>query len=416
MKRPERLSAGFVKAINKPGRYGDGRGANGLSLLVKPSKHGFSKTWAQRLPVAGRSKSIGLGSYPIISLTEARQKAFTNSIAVKQVYRRKSALELILEQAVLSGGSGLSFGTPTDAPVHTAPIPTFRVVAEEFMASRQDGWKTGGKTENLIRSRLTTYAFPVIGDIPVNRVTSSHVVDILTPIWYKKQAVGKKVKQYISQMCRYSMGKGWRTDDPTETAMNAFTKQKHGKHLRALAYKDISDALATVESADASLSTRLCLRWVVLTGARSGEARGTTWGELDMGAKTWTLPADRMKADREHRVPLSDAALDVLGQARALDDGSGLVFPSPTKQGVPLSDMTLTKLLRSTGLADRATVHGFRSTFRDWAAEQTDCPREIAEHALAHVEGSGAELAYRRTDYFDRRRVLMGAWADYVTQ
>ena len=184
-------------------------------------------------------------------------------------------------------------------------------------------------------------------------------------------------------------------------------------HHRALPYHEVRAALDTVEATGASMAAKLCLRFVVLTAARSGEARGASWGEIDMDARTWTIPGERMKAGAGHRVPLSDAVVDVLEHARMLDNESGLIFPSPMKRGRPLSDMTLTKVLRDTGLAERCTVHGFRSSFRDWCAE-TGKPREVAEAALAHTVG-GVEGAYFRSDLFQRRRVLMDQWAAYLT-
>ena len=172
-------------------------------------------------------------------------------------------------------------------------------------------------------------------------------------------------------------------------------------------------ALDTVEGSGASLAAKLALRLTVLTACRSGEVRGARWAEFDQAARPWTIPAARMKVGAEHRVPPSDAALALLERARALDDGSGVVFPSPMKRGQPLSDMTLTKVLRDTGLAERCTVHGFRSSFRDWCAE-TGKPREIAEATLAHTVG-GVEGAYFSSDLFQRRRQLMDSWAAFLT-
>lgn len=181
------------------------------------------------------------------------------------------------------------------------------------------------------------------------------------------------------------------------------------QHLRALPYAEVGAALETVQGDTAA---RLCLQLVILTAVRSGEARAATWDEIDIEARTWTIPATRMKAGAEHRVPLSDAAVAVLDKARVLADGSPLVFPSPMKRGHSLSDMALTKMLRDSDLAERTTVHGFRSSFRDWCAE-TGKPREIAEAALAHTVG-GVEGAYFRSDLFERRRRLMGAWAAFL--
>ena len=183
-------------------------------------------------------------------------------------------------------------------------------------------------------------------------------------------------------------------------------------HFRALPYQEVAAALETVDGSKASKVAKLCLRFLILTAARSGEARARLGWRLTVEAREWRIPGERMKGGAGHRVPLSDAALAVLERARALDDGSGLIFPSPLRPGRPLSPMTLTKILRDRGLADRATVHGFRSAFRDWCAD-TGKPREIAEAALAHAVG-GVEGAYFRSDLYARRRVLMAQWAGFL--
>ena len=186
-------------------------------------------------------------------------------------------------------------------------------------------------------------------------------------------------------------------------------------HLRALPHQEVGEAIRTVGESRASMAARLCFRFLALTTARSGEARGASWEEMDINGRVWRIPPQRMKAGVEHRVPLSKQAMDVLEEATALRDESGLVFPSPLRPGAPMSDMTLTKVLRSTGLAERATVHGFRSSFKNWTLEETDAPWAVSESALAHILGNSTEQAYARTDLFERRRALMQQWADYLT-
>ena len=186
-------------------------------------------------------------------------------------------------------------------------------------------------------------------------------------------------------------------------------------HLRALPYQEVGAALETVSASEASLPSKLCFRFLVLTAARSGEARGATWDEIDLQGTVWRIPSERMKAGVEHRVPRVGQALDLLGEASALRDEAGLVFPSPLKPGSPLSDVTLTKVLRSTGLTERATVHGFRSSFKNWTLEQTDTPWAVSESALAHILGNSTEQAYARSDLFERRRALMQLWAACLT-
>ena len=176
-----------------------------------------------------------------------------------------------------------------------------------------------------------------------------------------------------------------------------------------------SSALKTVEASKASWAAKLCLRFLILTAARSGEARGAKWDEIDFEAKEWRIVGERMKAGTAHRVPLSGPAMAVLERAREIDDGSGLIFPSSLRKGKAMSDMTLTKVLRSTGLADRATVHGFRSSFRDWAAECTNAPHAVMELALAHAVGDSVEQAYARSELLEKRRRLMDQWATFIT-
>ena len=237
----------------------------------------------------------------------------------------------------------------------------------------------------------------------------------MTPIWATKPETARRVRRCIRATMDWAIGHGLiETNWAGEAISGALARMPAVKaHLRALPYQDVAAALDTVEASRAGLAAKLALRLVVLTAARSGEVRLARWDEIDLTARTWTVPAERMKAGREHRIPLSDAAVSVLKQAQTLDDGSGLVFPSPVRRGNPLSDMSLTKLLRDNGLADRATVHGFRSSFRDWCAE-TGKAREIAEAALAHTVG-GVEAAYFRSDLFERRRRLMDSWAAFVT-
>jgi integrase len=210
------------------------------------------------------------------------------------------------------------------------------------------------------------------------------------------------------------MSKGWRKDNPAETIGPALPKVAKAKeHRQALPYSDVAAALATVQSSGAGASTKLCLEFLVLTAARSGEARGADWNEIDLAAKVWTVPASRMKAKRPHRVPLSKRAIELLTEAAALSGGKGLVFPG-TKAGKPLSDMTILKLVkRDLGIA--TDIHGFRTSFRTWAQERTTFPREVAEAALAHVVGDSTEQAYARSDLFEKRRKMMESWAQFLS-
>ena len=238
----------------------------------------------------------------------------------------------------------------------------------------------------------------------------------LLPIWTAKPSASRKLRQRVRAVFAFALAHEWVEANPAGEAIAAgLPKTKAIKaHFRAMAYQDVADALAVVEASTAGLAAKLCFRFLILAAARSGEARGARWSEIDLEARTWTVPASRMKAGCQHRVPLSEQALDVLQQARSLDDGSGLIFPSPMKPGHELSDMTLTKVLRCTGLADRATVHGFRTSFKTWCMEQTSTPWAVGEAALAHTLGNSTEQAYARSDLFERRAVLMREWGGFV--
>lgn len=254
---------------------------------------------------------------------------------------------------------------------------------------------------------------PDIGERSVSEVTSADVHKILLRIWHEKQETARRVRSRISAVMEWAVAMEFRTDNPCDRLKTALPRQKDVRtHMRALPYAKVSAAIATVRESRASLSAKLAFEFLVLTAARSGEVRGAEWNEIDLGSTTWLIPAARMKARREHCVPLSPRAVQILGMARPLQNASGLVFPSP--RGRVLSDMTLSKLLRDKGIP--AVPHGFRSSFRDWAAEKTDHPREVVEAALAHTIRNKVEAAYARTDLFDRRRPLMDEWATYLSK
>ena len=385
MKRPRTLTASFVKTVTATGRYGDGRGGFGLSLLVKPMANGrISKTWSQRLRWNGVPFMIGLGAYPLINLSEAR------------------ALVLANAREVANGRDPRTTG-----------IPTFEAAADIVIQLHRDGWKDAGKTEGQWRGSLRDYAMPIIGRKPVNKVTAQDVMAVLTPHWQSKHVTMKRVRNRISAIMQWAVVQGYRQDNPAGDAIGS-ALPKNGtikQHHAALPYAEVADAVAKVRKARVWPLTPLAMEFLILTAARSGEVRGMTWDEIDMNAATWTIPASRMKAKREHRVPLSDRAMDILTEAKDYEDESGVIFVSP-RGGKPLSENAISNVLKQAEVP--CVAHGFRSSFRDWCAECTDAPREVAEMALAHVEGSAVERAYRRTDLFEHRRKLMTAWADYI--
>ena len=390
MKRPKRLSDTFIRTVKAPGRYGDGRGGYGLNLLVKPmSSGGFSKSFSQRLRINRKPFNVGIGAYPIVTLAEAREQALENSRAVFK-------------------------GIDIRAERKRKPIPTFEEAAETVISIHAKTWKPGSKTERYWRSRLAEYAYPKIGEMPVSAITTSDVLSVLLPIWADRRETATKVRQYMGAVFKWAVVEGHRGDNPAGDVISEGLPKTAPprKHQRALPFADVSSALDKIRASDAWQVTKLAVEFLTLTATRSGEVREAIWDEFDLNDRTWTIPAERTKGRREHRVPLSDGAMAILEQARPFGDSSGLVFPS--QRGKVMSDNTLSKLLRD--LQIQGTPHGMRSSFRDWAAEKTSYPSEIAEHALAHIEGTATERAYRRTDYFDLRRGLMQAWSDFLSE
>ena len=253
------------------------------------------------------------------------------------------------------------------------------------------------------------HVLPVIGELRVDRIGREDVLRILTPIWTSTPDIARKQRNRIRAVLSWCQAHGFIEHNVAGEMINGAlpTMPAVKAHYRTLPYKEVSAALETIDASNASLAARLCLRFLVLTATRSGEARGALWSEIDFEAKEWRIPASRMKTNTEHRIPLSRTALTVLEQAQVLRDGSDLIFPSSTKPGTPLSDMTLTKVLRTTGLAEKATVHGFRSSFRDWAGECTHTAHAVMELSLAHAVGTAVEQAYARSDLLAKRRRLM---------
>ncbi len=378
------LTVARAKSLSEPGLY---RADPTLYLRIAP---GGSKSWVQRLTIEGRRHDLGLGGFPLVTLAEARAKAYDN------------------RRLARSGGDPL-------AAKRRAKTPTFRQAASRTCDALRPRWRNHKHATDWMAT-LERHAYPVIGDMSVDRIRREDVLRTLTPIWTHRPETARRVRQRMRAVLRWCWAHGHVAENVAGEGIDGALPKMPAvrQHFRALPYSEVASALETVEASRASKAAKLCLRFLVLTAARSGEARGATWAEVDAEAREWRIPGDRMKRGAEHRVPLSDAALGVLERARPLDDGSGLIFPSALRPGHSLSNMTLTKILRDQGLAGRTTVHGFRSAFRDWCAE-TGKPREIAEAALAHTVG-GVEGAYFRSDLFARRRVLMDQWSAFVTR
>lgn len=374
-----------VKNLKEPGRYSDG---DGLLLEVRP---GGSKSWIARLQSNGKRRDYGLGSFKDISLTEARDKARDYRKQLRAGIDPLAAKRKALEQ-----------------------IPTFRDAAKTVHAEHKPSWRNGKHGAQWLAT-LQTYVFPHFGDVPVDQVDTGDVRDALAAIWLTKPETARRVRQRIGTVLDYAHGKGWRNHPFGMAAVNRSLPKQPPKigHFEAMPYARVPEFLEAIRS---KLSMgRLALEALILTATRSGEVRGARWSELDLDSATWTIPAERTKTGKRtgkpHIVPLSPAAVDVFRRAEPLRiTESELVFHG-SKRGQRLSDMTLLKVLRD--LKEPFTVHGFRSAFRDWVAEQTNFPSEVAEAALAHTIPNKVEAAYKRTDFVEKRRKLMDAWASY---
>ena len=379
------LSATRVKALKEPGRYSDG---GGLHLYI--SKAG-RKSWVLRITIDGCRRDIGLGGFPSVSLARAREQAADDRAAVAE-------------------------GRDPLAEKHAPAMPTFREASCAVHEANKPRWRNARHIASWMQT-LERHALPMLGNTPLDRIDRGDVLRVLNPIWTTRPETARRVRQRMRTLFRWAMAHGFMETNPAGEAIDGALPPmpKVKAHLRALPYREVGSALKIVEVSQASIPAKLCFRFLVLTAARSGEARGATWDEIDLQGQVWRIPSERMKAGMEHRVPLSGQALELPGKASALRDEFGLVFPSALKPGSPMSDMTLTKILRSTGLAERATVHGFRSSFKNWTLEQTDTPWAVSESALAHTLGNSTEQAYARSDLLERRRPLMQQWADYLT-
>ena len=388
-----KLTPAFVKAIKHSGktqfaeRHHDG---DGLMLCVQP---GGSKSWVQRIAIHGRRRTCGLGGYPLVSIKDARRMAFDNRALARQ------------------GGDPLALRKKRD-------VPDFASATAEVIDIQASAWKDGGKSRLQWESSLSTYAFPLIGNKRVNLITSADVLAVVLPIWAPKRETAARVRQRISAVMKWAIAQGHRADDPAGEAVLAALPKGVGnpkRHHRALPYGEVGEAVRRVRESDGWPGTRLAFEFIVLTACRTGEARGARRHEVDIENAIWTIPAERMKAKQEHRVPLSGRCIEILHEARELDKviapaKTDLLFPG-TRGGM-FGQTIISKLLRDLGIP--AVPHGFRSSFRDWAAEQTDTPHAVMEAALAHVVRNAAERAYARSDLFERRRTLMELWAKHV--
>ena len=382
-RHPEKaLSASFLRSA-PPGRHADG---NGLYLFVQPTG---TRSWIQRLVIRGRRREIGLGSLALVPLAEAREKALANRKLARQ------------------GGDPLAEKRRAEG------IPTFAEAAARVLEQKQAGWRNPKHAREWLSS-LRRLAFPRIGKVPVSEVSSADVLEILTPLWHRKAETARRVRLRLRAVLEWAVAMEYRVDNPCDRIGPVLGAQQHvAQHMRALPHREVAAAIGTVRGSTALEAAKLAFEFLVLTAARWSEVRWAEWAEIDRSRRVWTIPARRMKVNRQHRVPLCRRALEILEAAEALGEGNGpLVFTS--RQGEPLDDKQLRWMVRDLGIA--AVPHGFRSSFRDWAGEETDHPREVIEAALAHVVGNRVEAAYARSDLFERRRTLMDDWARYLDQ
>ena len=371
----------------EPGKHEDGEG---LRLVVSPTG---SKKWVLRLTVNSKRRELGLGGYPTVSLADARDKATQ--------YR----------QAVAKGQD------PTFKPER---VPTFTQVAARYIRTHRHGWANRKHARQWVAT-LKTYARPVIGAKPVDQIHTEDVLTILSPIWTSKTETAKRVQGRLENILDFAAARKWRDqNNPArwrghlDKLLPRPARVKQVRHHPAMPYKRVPAFMAELDKLH-SISA-LALRFLILTATRTGETLGARWDEIDLETATWTIPALRMKARREHRVPLTEDALAVL-EALPREAGNPYLFPGQ-RYGKPLSNMSLLQLMRGLGYGvsgDKGDYvpHGFRSSFRDWAGEVSSFPREVAEMALAHTLENKVEAAYSRGDLFEKRRKMMSDWAGF---
>ena len=387
----------------KSGRHAAGEG---LYLLVKPSG---ARSWVLRVQFLGKRRDIGLGTVNLASRSQADREA-TASLSVMEM------TSLRLEEAREKAGALRKFAKAGRDPVAERDkerkiIPTFAkamTLAHEELAK---GWAP--KHAAAFKSSLEAHIIPSIGNRRVDVIDEAAIRDALAPIWTEKPAMARKLRMRVGQVLGHAKARKWRTDAAPMAKEIGRGLAKHGKggNFAAMPYKDVPVFVATQSALPATVG-RLALLFAILTAARSGEVRAATWDQIDLEAKTWTRPASVMKMKVQHAIALSDAAVALLDRAKTYTNGVGLVFPG--LRGRPLSDMTLTKVLRDAGRS--CTVHGFRSSFRDWCAEKMpSVPAIVAEMALAHSVGNSTERAYLRTDLLEMRRELMAAWGEFLS-
>lgn len=396
-----KLNTAKMRTLTKPGVYGDG---DGLYLQVRSADR---RTWIFRFRLASKDHWMGLGTVADVSLAEARETAAATRRRVRQGIDPIDARDA--ERAARAAGNGRN---------------TFATVAAAYLAAHELSWRNP-KHRQQWRNTLDTYAAPVLGKLNVAGISTADVMSVLNPIWREKPETASRLRGRIEAILDYATTSGLRTgENPARwrghlaNLLPTRSKIAPPEHHAALPWRKIGGFMQTLAGQEGVAA--LALRLTILTAARTGEVIGARWEEIDPQTQVWTVPAKRMKAGREHRVPLSGEAVQVLRRVAEMTTGvapdetwpaSGFIFPGG-RMGKPLSNMAMAMLLKRMG-RDDLTVHGFRSTFRQWCAESANTPREVAEAALAHTPRDKVEAAYQRGDVLERRRILMSEWAQH---
>ena len=381
------LTHTFVKNIGQPGRYSDGPGSFGLTLLVKTTSDGrLSKTWSHRVRIHGKLHYPGLGKWPAVTLAEARKRALNNARMVEE-------------------GHDIFKPAPT--------VPTVDQVFDIVIEQRRPSWKAKDTEGHWRLSKQ--YCHAIIGSKPVSEVKQEDVIDVLGPIWQKKPKTAREIRSNLSTVMQWAINREYRASNPAAPGIvQELGKQPSSGHHSSLPFNAVGSALALIRDADTWWAVRYCLIFAAFTGVRSGEARMATWDEIDWENLTWNISPERMKNSIGHRVPLSSQVIDILYYARDQKGCcEGLIFPS--ERGARyIQRERLSNLMRKLGIP--APPHGFRASFRNWAGARANyIPGPVAEMVLAHKQGEKIQQVYMTSDFFEQRVPVMDEWADYLT-
>lgn len=379
-------------------QIGDGTHSDGNGLALKVDKGGIHKSWVWRGTVGGKRVMRGLGSYPTVSLADARQAAQS----LKQGSKPFKAVSVRASAAII-----------TAPPQTMERLPTFRELALDHIAFRAPAWRNK-RESGIWTARFENHVFPTFGDRRVDEITAADVLTVLRPIWHSKPETATKIKMQTQSVFDYAVALQHRPDNPVRAIAGALPRRpRQQKNHLALHYSDVPGALRQIKESTSRDLTKAAFEFLVLCASRSEEVRGATWAEMDLENLIWHIPGHRMKAGRDHRVPLSGKAVEILEDARQLAGGNpdtnALVFPAP--RGGQLTDMAMLQVLRR--LEIPSTVHGMRAAFRSWAMETGAAPYDVCERALSHRIGGSEVEAYTRSDLLDQRRPVMESWADF---